>query len=64
MRIPASEFENRNQPCPCGSGKKYKKCCMPLDPGPDAAPVTAPIPRGPNPLRSTERVEPDDSHER
>jgi len=19
---------NKNQPCPCGSGKKYKKCCM------------------------------------
>ena len=19
----------RNSPCPCGSGKKYKKCCMP-----------------------------------
>jgi preprotein translocase subunit SecA len=19
----------RNDPCPCGSGKKYKKCCMP-----------------------------------
>lgn len=19
---------NRNQPCPCGSGKKYKKCCI------------------------------------
>jgi SEC-C motif-containing protein len=19
---------NRNDPCPCGSGKKYKKCCM------------------------------------
>ncbi|WP_419658684.1 SEC-C metal-binding domain-containing protein [Desulfosarcina variabilis] len=18
----------RNDPCPCGSGKKYKKCCM------------------------------------
>jgi len=18
----------RNQPCPCGSGKKYKKCCI------------------------------------
>ncbi|NGX46228.1 MAG: hypothetical protein K940chlam2_01415 [Chlamydiae bacterium] len=18
----------RNQPCPCGSGKKYKKCCL------------------------------------
>jgi hypothetical protein len=21
----------RNDPCPCGSGKKYKKCCMDLD---------------------------------
>jgi len=20
----------RNQPCPCGSGKKYKHCCLPL----------------------------------
>ena len=19
---------NRNDPCPCGSGLKYKKCCM------------------------------------
>ncbi len=19
---------DRNEPCPCGSGKKYKKCCM------------------------------------
>ena len=19
---------DRNDPCPCGSGKKYKKCCM------------------------------------
>lgn len=22
----------RNDPCPCGSGKKYKKCCLPLTP--------------------------------
>jgi len=22
------EKVNRNDPCPCGSGKKYKKCCM------------------------------------
>jgi hypothetical protein len=22
---------NRNEPCPCGSGKKYKKCCLGLD---------------------------------
>ncbi|MCA1961629.1 MAG: tetratricopeptide repeat protein [Desulfomonile sp.] len=30
---------NRNDPCPCGSGKKYKKCCLvgppPLIPDPD-----------------------------
>jgi uncharacterized protein YecA (UPF0149 family) len=25
----------RNAPCPCNSGKKYKKCCLdkPVDPG-------------------------------
>ncbi|MBO5305944.1 MAG: SEC-C domain-containing protein [Clostridia bacterium] len=23
----ASEKIDRNAPCPCGSGKKYKKCC-------------------------------------
>lgn len=21
----------RNDSCPCGSGKKYKKCCLPAD---------------------------------
>jgi|LakMenE01Jun11ns_1017448.scaffolds.fasta_scaffold9867676_3 uncharacterized protein len=21
----------RNDPCPCGSGKKYKNCCLPKD---------------------------------
>jgi len=29
---------SRNDPCPCGSGKKYKKCCMFKDrpqPGPE-----------------------------
>lgn len=43
----------RNEPCPCGSGKKYKRCCMgrAVSPGlvltpkedselPDAGPVT------------------------
>jgi len=24
-----SQKVQRNAPCPCGSGKKYKKCCMP-----------------------------------
>jgi SEC-C motif-containing protein len=23
----------RNEPCPCGSGKKYKKCCLRSSPG-------------------------------
>jgi hypothetical protein len=23
----------RNQPCPCGSGKKYKRCCLPKNAG-------------------------------
>ena len=23
----------RNEPCPCGSGKKYKKCCIDKEPG-------------------------------
>ena len=23
----------RNNPCPCGSGKKYKKCCFGIDEG-------------------------------
>ncbi|RLD63238.1 MAG: hypothetical protein DRI84_09935 [Bacteroidetes bacterium] len=32
--LPTSSLEHfeskvgRNDPCPCGSGKKYKKCCM------------------------------------
>jgi len=27
----------RNDPCPCGSGKKYKKCHLPLEEGGAAA---------------------------
>jgi len=23
----------RNDPCPCGSGKKYKKCCLQRESG-------------------------------
>jgi len=26
--IHVSDKTNRNDPCPCGSGKKYKKCCI------------------------------------
>ena len=27
VRKTASQKVGRNDPCPCGSGKKYKKCC-------------------------------------
>ena len=27
----SSKKVGRNDPCPCGSGKKYKKCCLPKD---------------------------------
>ena len=26
--ITAPDKTRRNDPCPCGSGKKYKKCCI------------------------------------
>jgi uncharacterized protein YecA (UPF0149 family) len=25
--IQSAETPGRNEPCPCGSGKKYKQCC-------------------------------------
>lgn len=28
VTIPSHERVGRNDPCPCGSGKKYKKCCL------------------------------------
>ncbi len=27
-RTPLGQAVSRNDPCPCGSGKKYKKCCL------------------------------------
>ena len=27
LRRPAGKRPARNQPCPCGSGRKFKKCC-------------------------------------
>jgi hypothetical protein len=27
-RLPRGDTIGRNEPCPCGSGKKYKHCCM------------------------------------
>ncbi len=33
----------RNEPCPCGSGKKYKKCHLDADTGKNAVPAVSPI---------------------
>ena len=35
---------SRNAPCPCGSGKKYKRCCIDKDPIASFFNPTAPIP--------------------
>ena len=31
----------RNEPCPCGSGKKYKQCCLVKDAAAGSAPTVA-----------------------
>jgi uncharacterized protein YecA (UPF0149 family) len=28
QKVVKGEQVGRNYPCPCGSGKKYKKCCL------------------------------------
>jgi uncharacterized protein YecA (UPF0149 family) len=28
MQLQVQVKVGRNEPCPCGSGKKYKKCCL------------------------------------
>jgi hypothetical protein len=33
----AKSPDGRNDPCPCGSGKKYKKCCIDMDRAASAA---------------------------
>ena len=36
-----SDQPGRNDVCPCGSGKKYKKCCLEKDEAARAAAMTA-----------------------
>ncbi|MCC6991008.1 MAG: SEC-C domain-containing protein [Acidobacteria bacterium] len=31
MIAPTSAKPGRNEPCTCGSGRKYKQCCLPAD---------------------------------
>lgn len=35
----------RNDPCSCGSGKKYKRCCLPAHEAAGTPQATAPMPR-------------------
>jgi len=44
-----AEKVNRNDPCPCGSGKKYKKCCWSKDREPRKLSATL-LKGGGNPL--------------
>ena len=51
----------RNDPCPCGSGKKYKKCCLPKDEAAAAAarpPPPPPAPKPRMPWRIVDREDP------
>lgn len=31
LHKPEKPIVGRNSPCPCGSGKKFKKCCLVID---------------------------------
>jgi SEC-C motif len=31
MNAPTNARPGRNEPCHCGSGRKYKQCCLPQD---------------------------------
>jgi hypothetical protein len=44
----------RNAPCPCGSGKKYKRCCMLKE---DIAPVSVSVPAEPDYTYNDEELE-------
>ncbi len=66
-RIPVGSKVGRNDPCPCGSGKKYKKCCLgraesaqdsaPADPS--AAPELAGVRPGMIPQMNAEAMQAD-----
>ena len=38
---------SRNAPCPCGSGKKYKKCCLAKDEAAEASVAVSEVRLGP-----------------
>ena len=44
--------QGRNDPCPCGSGRKFKKCCM----GKASAPLGVPLSANHQPIREEHRA--------
>lgn len=48
------EKTGRNDPCPCGSGKKYKQCCLSKALAPKK--ITAKWLSGPKPINLMERT--------
>jgi TolA-binding protein len=54
----------RNDPCPCGSGKKYKKCCLAKDEAAAAAVRPPPPPPAPKPRIPWTIVDDEDHLER
>jgi hypothetical protein len=64
MLIPGGNTVQRNLPCPCGSGKKFKKCCMERDGGAGLSSVVVPRPGGPKPrISAVATTPPDIDHE-
>jgi len=53
--VRAAPKAGRNDPCPCGSGKKYKKCCLEKDEAGAVAEAAAP-PTEPTRARSGRRL--------
>ncbi|MFH1531839.1 MAG: SEC-C metal-binding domain-containing protein [Pseudomonadota bacterium] len=49
-----AEKTGRNDPCPCGSGKKYKKCCLEKDREAESAALKAQKAAVPSPVRPSE----------
>jgi hypothetical protein len=44
MRSHSREKTGRNDPCPCGSGKKYKHCCLSSGPAATSGPASSDTP--------------------
>jgi uncharacterized protein len=52
-----SDKPGRNDPCPCGSGKKYKACCFQKNiPGKKKFSATQLVNKGPKPIDLMERT--------